>query len=116
MSAKILKVDFQIKKNIDSITYDDVISNRYRDLYFDIREYQGHKVVECRLTMDAKVWKSYQKAGYLGTLYNLDLSNYLYRKHNIMVSSCSVYDGDRVSKGKKRIRITFDYRGQRGES
>ncbi len=102
----------EFKAQVESITYDDVLANRFKDLTFSKSEWCGDIIIHCTFTMDIKVWKKYRDSGSLGQIYNCDLSNYLSRK-GILNKYCvpTVSDRDNARKGRKTIRVEFCMRG-----
>lgn len=103
----------QFKEQVESITYDDVLANRFKDLqWFKHGEDFGQPTLRCTFTMDVKVWKQYRDSGNLGMIYNCDLSNYLSRK-GILNEYCVPIVSDRKNavKGRKSISVEFRLRG-----
>lgn len=62
--------------------------------------------------MDAKLWTKYRNSGWLGSLYGIDLVNYLSRSGIINEYAVpTVSDRDRASKGIKTIHVEYVLRG-----
>lgn len=103
----------QFKAQVESITYDDILANRFKDLTWHKHgEDFGSPTLSVTFTMDVKVWKSYRDAGDLGAIYGTELSNYLSRK-GILKEYCVpiVSDRDNARRGRKTIRIEYRLRG-----
>ncbi len=68
-------------------------------------------VVEVVIKMPAKEWTKYRNKGWLGQLYVIDVSNFVYQFNRNIPAHCpTVGDRDRASKGFKTIRMTYSVR------
>lgn len=103
----------QMKQNLDNLSYENIMEHRFADLsYHKHGEDFGQPTLSCTFTMDIKVWRSYQKEGSLGSIYNCDLSNYLSRKGVLNEYAIPIVnDKARASKGRKTISIEFRLKG-----
>lgn len=97
-----------LKENLDKLSYDDILANRFRDLEVHKSEWCGEITVSCTFTMSKAVWDSYRKIGSLGQIYNCDLSNYLSRRGLLNFYAVpTVNDERRAVKGIKTITVKF---------
>jgi hypothetical protein len=103
----------QFKQQVESISYDDILANRFQDLTWHRHgDDFGMPTLSCTFTMDIKVWKQYRDAGQLGSIYNCDLSNFLSRK-GILQEYCVpiVSDKKPARGGRKTISVEFRLKG-----
>jgi hypothetical protein len=63
--------------------------------------------VKVRVRMDAKAWHKLAKAGDLGFLYGVDISNEAYRAYGVKASNPTVSDRDRAQGGLKWIDLYY---------
>lgn len=72
----------------------------------------GTPTLSITFSMDAKLWKQYRDTKNLGTLYGVDLGNYLSRQ-GILNEYCVpiVNDRDNARKGLKTIRVEYRLKG-----
>lgn len=103
----------QFKQQVESITYEDILENRFKDLTYHVNEWCGDITISCTFTMTKTVWDSYRKQGSLGHIYNCDLSNYLHRKGVKMFYAVpTVNDRKPARNGIKTITVEFHKRGE----
>ncbi len=87
------------------------------DLFADIEHHRsgenfGTPTLTVSFTMEAKLWKQYRDSGWLGSLYGVDLGNYLSR-NGILNEYCVpiVSDSENARKGRKTIRVEYRLKG-----
>lgn len=103
----------QFKQQVESITYDDVLANRFKDLQWHKHgEDFGAPTLSVTFSMDAKLWKQYRDGGNLGSIYGVDLGNYLSRQ-GILNEYCQpiVSDRQNAKAGRKTIRVEYRLKG-----
>ena len=67
----------------------------------------GHTFTQARVAMPVKDWAKAKRLGQLGMLYGVDISNTLYREHNVQAYNPTVDDRQRASQGVKIIRLVY---------
>ena len=72
----------------------------------------GVPTIVVSFSIDAEKWKALKKAGELGSLYGVDLGNYLSRC-GVLNEFCTpiVRDRDNARKGRKYISVEYRLKG-----
>ena len=87
------------------------------ELFADLKHFRsgadfGTPTLSVSFSMDATLWKRYRDSGWLGSLYGIDLGNYLSRS-GVLQEYCVpiVSDRDNARKGRKTIRVEYRLKG-----
>lgn len=85
--------------------------------FSDLKHYRhgqdfGTPTLSVTFSMDAKLWREYRDKGWLGSLYGIDLGNFLSRSgvlNEYVVPIVS--DRENAKRGRKTIRVEYRLKG-----
>lgn len=94
------------------VEYHDRLAETFQSLTHSTSEWCGQLTLHISFQIPKKSWDEYRKTVGLGTLYGIDLSNYLSRKGMLNFYAMPIVsDKSRAKNGIKHISVTFSQRG-----